>query len=364
MGKLKKVLIFFIVLLLFAACKHSVDKGNGDIFISANTTQNKVIETIVSITPNVTATTTITTKIYDFKFPDNAIYKIGDTNSYILELHKILNKLGLVVSESEVYSTETKRAIIRFQREYGLEQDGIAGPNTLTKIEEIYKISEKSEIVWDDLPLEGFIIGIDPGHQLHSNSGLEKVSPYGEETKKKVSSGTQGVYTRVPEYEINLQVGLKLKEELETLGATVIITRETHDVDISNAERAIIMNDANADAVIRIHADGSSNPEVYGMHMLVPSLGCMHNETVEKESEILANALKTTFIEYTGAKLRDNSYRSDITGFCWSTVPVCLIEMGYMSNEAEDRMLVSDEYQNKIVDGLVQGFIKYFDNKN
>jgi N-acetylmuramoyl-L-alanine amidase len=41
-------------------------------------------------------------------------------------------------------------------------------------------------------------------------------------------------------------------------------------------------------------------------------------------------------------------------------VPVCNIEMGYMSNEEEDRLLVTEAYQQKIVDGLTEGFIRYF----
>ena len=57
---------------------------------------------------------------------------------------------------------------------------------------------------------------------------------------------------------------------------------------------------------------------------------------------------------------RGLKYRSDQTGFCWSYVPVCTIEMGYMTNDAEDRLLVTDAYQNKITDGLVEGFLEYF----
>ncbi|MDY2870998.1 MAG: hypothetical protein SOT57_00485, partial [Eubacteriales bacterium] len=67
--------------------------------------------------------------------------------------------------------------------------------------------------------LDGVKVGIDPGHQAHSNSAQEPVSPGSKETKAKVSSGTQGVKTRVPEYEVNLQVALLLRDALEAQGA-------------------------------------------------------------------------------------------------------------------------------------------------
>ena len=107
--------------------------------------------------------------------------------------------------------------------------------------------------------LEGLIIGIDPGHQEKGNSEKEAIAPGSKEKKAKVSSGTQGVSTRVPEYIVNLDVSLMLRDALEAEGAQVIMTRETNDVDISNQERAIMMNEVGADLVLRIHCNGSVN---------------------------------------------------------------------------------------------------------
>lgn len=78
------------------------------------------------------------------------------------------------------------------------------------------------------LSLSGYVIGIDPGHQLHGNSAKEPVLPGSNEMKSKVTSGTQGIWTKTPEYEVNLRVGMILKELLEQQGATVIMTREVN----------------------------------------------------------------------------------------------------------------------------------------
>ena len=52
--------------------------------------------------------------------------------------------------------------------------------------------------------------------------------------------------------------------------------------------------------------------------------------------------------------------RSDLTGFNWSEKAVCLIEMGYMTNTDEDLLLATKKYQQKIITGIVNGLMEYF----
>ena len=219
-----------------------------------------------------------------------------------------------------------------------------------------------AELGAGSLPLEGCVIGLDPGHQAHGNSDLEPNAPGSSVMIRKVSGGTQGRFTGVPEYVVNLQVGLKLKTKLEELGAAVVMTRTTHDVDISNVQRAQMMNEAGADCWLRIHVNGNNNPAVNGISILAPAKGTMNttDANVQLNSVDLANTLLSAVISSTGAKNNGVPLRSDQTGFNWSSVPVCNIEMGYMTNEKEDRLIVTDGYQNKIVDALAQGFLNYF----
>ena len=203
-------------------------------------------------------------------------------------------------------------------------------------------------------PLKGYKIGIDPGHQMKANSELEIMMPGTYERKAKVASGTRGASTEIPEYVTVLEISLKLRDLLTDLGAEVLMTRETHDVDISNQERAIMMNEWGADLVLRMHCNGSTNSNVSGMGMYVRYSGDGYQESYE-----LAEALLKHMSEATGAKKEGVFKRNTYTGLNWSTVPSVLVEMGYMTNPEEDEKLNSAEYQEKLVIGAVNGICEY-----
>ena len=202
--------------------------------------------------------------------------------------------------------------------------------------------------------LAGVVIGIDPGHQGKGNSEKEAIAPGSSEMKAKVSSGTAGVSTRIPEYQVNLDVSLMLREALEKEGATVVMTRETHDVDISNQERAIMCNEAGCDLVLRIHCNGASDKNVHGMGMYVRATGAC-----AEESYAAAEWLLDAMAAATGAKAQGIFKRDTYTGLNWSEVPCVLVEMGYMSNPEEDELLCDPDYQALLVDGMVEGICGY-----
>lgn len=210
-----------------------------------------------------------------------------------------------------------------------------------------------------DKPLAGIIIGVDPGHQLHNNSNTEPVAPGSSDMKAKVSSGTQGRFTRVPEHEVNLKVGLLLRDLLKEAGATVIMTRTTADVDISNAERAQLFNKKKVDLGLRIHCNGSDDPSVAGAFMLVPKENPFKDECVAAAKLVLAEYGKATGISVK----KGLTYRSDQTGFNWCDRPIINIEMGHMTNEAEDHKLTDSDFQKKMAKGLYNGILKYFEQK-
>jgi len=289
-------------------------------------------------------------------------YRLGDRAEDIRLLQSMLAELGFDPGDIDgIFGAQLEKAVRNFQLYAGLGANGVADTATMDALKSRYDEAMSCNTQAEQ-PLKGVVIGLDPGHQRTGNSDLEPERPGSSEMKKKVSSGTAGRFTGVPEYVVNLQVSIKLKKALESLGAQVVMTRETHDVDISNAERAMMMNRANVDCWLRIHANGSDNPEVHGMFMLVPAVGSMATDDpgVQERSVALAETLLQAAQSSTGAKILGIQTRSDQTGFGWSIVPVCTLEMGHMTNKDEDYQLVTETYQNKIVLGLTEGFLTWF----
>ena len=114
-------------------------------------------------------------------------------------------------------------------------------------------------------------IVIDPGHQTRGDSTKEPIGPGATETKAKVTTGATGVSTKQKESELALKVALLLEKALKEEGYNVIMTRTTNNVNISNKERAMIANDAEADAFLRIHADSYSDSNVNRNIYIMPN---------------------------------------------------------------------------------------------
>jgi N-acetylmuramoyl-L-alanine amidase len=231
--------------------------------------------------------------------------------------------------------------------------------NAVKDIEPCYDDTSISESSNSPVTRE-LTIAIDPGHQAKGNSSTEPIGPGSSDRKAKVTSGTRGVATNVPEYQLNLDVSIKLRDELVSRGYNVILIRETHDVDISNKERAEIATEAEADIFIRIHADGSENQSVNGILTMCPSKSNPYVPHLHRQSRLLADEILTAMVASTGAKNRGVLEADNMSGINWSTMPVVIIEMGLMTNPEEDRLMQTDEYQMKLVKGIVDGINQYF----
>ncbi|WP_244834529.1 N-acetylmuramoyl-L-alanine amidase [Clostridium sp. BJN0001] len=203
------------------------------------------------------------------------------------------------------------------------------------------------------------VIVIDPGHGVNGNKGMEKQSPDSNKMKIKDPGGAQGNTTGTPEYRVNLKVALKLKNLLEQNGMTVVMTKNTEKEAPGNIERAEVGNKNNAALEIRIHCDSSTNSKASGASMLVPDeIGYVKNAA--SLSNRYGETILNTVVSEVGMHNRGVVKRNDMTGFNWSKVPVVLIEMGFMSNTTEDKLLSTDNYQNKLAKGLCDGIIKCF----
>ena len=204
---------------------------------------------------------------------------------------------------------------------------------------------------------------IDAGHQKEPDYSRENAAPGLNSKVYKVSTGAQGVSTGVWEYELNLAVALKLESALKDLGYQVALTRDRHDIHITNKERGEMAKEVGADILISLHADGSSIASAQGVSVLSPAANVSFiDEARANTSKTLSTFIVDELAKSTGARNRGVHFRNNLSILNWSEVPTSLVEMGFMSNVEEDEKMQTEAYQEKLAQGMAKGIHKYFNS--
>ncbi|MFJ7946071.1 N-acetylmuramoyl-L-alanine amidase [Streptomyces sp. NPDC096354] len=221
-------------------------------------------------------------------------------------------------------------------------------------------------------PLSGKTVVIDPGHNPNNHLHTREISrqvDIGTTHKECDTTGTS-TDSGYPEAQFTLDVSHRLRSLLQAQGAKVILTYDNDRpygpcVD----ERARIGNDAEADAVVSVHADGSAVGN-RGFHVILPALvhgGAADTSKIVDPSRDLGTRIAGLFVRATGSA--PSNYiggntgldtRSDLGGLNLSTVPKVFIECGNMRDPKDAALLTSAGWRQKAARGIADGITSYF----
>ena len=111
---------------------------------------------------------------------------------------------------------------------------------------------------------------------------------------------------------------------------------------------------------MRIHANGAESSSAAGALTISPSSSNPYVPQLYEESDKLSQCILDAYCDATGFDNRGVTYADNMTGINWSTVPVTILEMGFMTNENDDTKMNNPEFQQTMVTGIVNGIDTYF----
>jgi N-acetylmuramoyl-L-alanine amidase len=198
------------------------------------------------------------------------------------------------------------------------------------------------------------LICLDPGHGTPPAIGaqLEPIGPGSRTMKIKDGGGAAG------EAPVALAIAFKTRTLLLRRGYRVAMTRTGPVFRLpggGNVARARYCNERHAALMLRIHADGATDPARHGVSTLYPAFHRGWTDDVYRPSLRAARAMQRAVVRATGASDDGIVPRSDLTGFNWANVPAILVETGFLTNPAERRRLTSASYQWRVARGLAAG---------
>ncbi|GEK33294.1 N-acetylmuramoyl-L-alanine amidase family protein [Kurthia sibirica] len=207
-------------------------------------------------------------------------------------------------------------------------------------------------------------IVIDAGHQRYADYRLERVGPQSNKWLPSMPPSSYGVTTGQAEHQLTLDVAKNMQQQLKKKGYEVFLTRQKNVIALTTMERAKIAKKHKADLYISLHADGASKPNAQGMYIIMPGKSNPYTKHIYKESaQVGKSILKATKKKSIPTYLNGENYSADLATLNWSSMPVVLVELGYLNNVKDDRRLATKSYQQKLSTGLIVGIDNYFNKK-
>ena len=201
-------------------------------------------------------------------------------------------------------------------------------------------------------------IVIDPSGQKKPSKDTEPVGPGAFKTTAATTPCERGKKTGYKEYELNLQVSEKLKDILSDMGYDVLITRDDNDVNISNSERAMIANEADADILVVISAGAEK-----GTTVICQSEDNPYNYGNYRNSRLLSDAILGSVVQKTCNQNNGVDEQDDRAIINWCACPTTIVQVGNLEDKDEEELLIDDEYQKVLAEGIAAGIESYYSQK-
>ncbi|MGB9660965.1 MAG: N-acetylmuramoyl-L-alanine amidase [Moorellaceae bacterium] len=165
--------------------------------------------------------------------------------------------------------------------------------------------------------------------------------------------------TGVKEKDVNLAIALKLAELLRAEGAQVYLTRSGENTPYSLNERALYANNLGADLFISIHSNAASNPEVGGTSTYTYAPEDSELGSQREERLRLARSIQEALVARLGRR-NIGVLEANFAVLRHTNMPAVLVEVAFISNPEEEKLLNSPEFQYKAALGILEGLKRYF----
>ena len=282
---------------------------------------------------------------------DNNRYYVGTNGAWIKDARHPEEKKQGWVKESNTwyyYNTDGTLARNKWAGNYWLGADGRMATNSWVDNNRYYVGADGAWV--KDASRDKNIkraIFLDPGHG-GSDSGA-------------VENG-------VREKDLTLSVYNKVSSRLASLGYTVLTSRNT-DKDVGLVSRADQANKSNADMFLSIHFNAGGRGTAYGIETYYykheqgyePEINKDNHNSPERieKSRKLANKIQQNLLYKTGAYDR-GVRRASFAVLRETSIPSILVELGFIDNQEEVNKIKTNEYQEKLADGIVDGIVEYY----
>lgn len=322
-----------------------------------------------------------------------AVQKASEGNAY----EKGLDKDGFLPCDGYVKTIRNDvkimkspkdgaKVFITLQKGVQLPQTGTKDKWTRVRINESYyyvetSLVEKTAVKWateSDAEKISHVIFLDPAKQITEDETTEDIFPAGkgQQNKTEVSSGTDaentnpkmtaasvGVSSGTFEYDVTMNAMTLLANELKHRGYIVIMSRTNGNANLSNARRAEMANEESAELYLRFSAGGVSDPSASGIiGFITTSENQVTSGNYQKNYEVCYDILKNMTDELGTERL--GIYETDtMTNLNYCDMPAVSVNIGFLSNEQDDKNLNDQKYLEKMADAAADGIDEYFEEE-